>query len=204
MLPGCPFHVTHRGNQKRVTFDSDESRLTYLSLLGRHARKFGMDVWSYCLMPNHVHLIVLGREAHSISRAVGNTHRAHSRIWNRRAQVTGHVWANRFFSTPLDDVHLWAAVRYVELNPVRANLVTSPTDYRWSSARGNAAVVVDPLLDPERPFPGHVARWSEWLALGLEEELAERIRSNTQTGRPTGNEIFRQRVLAQAAARRSG
>jgi putative transposase len=201
MASGCPFHVTHRGNQKRTTFETDGDRASYLGMLARYAQQFGMAVWAYCLMPNHVHLIVVGREHRSIALAVGNAHRVHSRLWNQRQSVTGHLWANRFFSTPLDEVHLWAAVRYVELNPVRAHLVDRPWDYPWSSARAHVSSGPDEVLDPARPFPGHVANWSEWLSLGLEEELAARIRANTLSGRPTGNEGFRRRFLETGASK---
>ena len=115
-----------------------------------------MAVWAYCLMDNHVHVLAVGLEKHSIPRALGNAHREHSCRINMERSVTGHLWANRYFSTALDEPHLWAAVRYVELNPVRANIVTDPTDYRWSSARAHAGLVKDGLLDPERPFPGPI------------------------------------------------
>lgn len=190
MFAGCPFHVTHRGNHRRDTFWTAEDRGFYLACLRRYARHYGMQVWAYCLMPNHVHLIAQGREKRSIPDAIGNAHRAYSRSANERREVTGHLWANRYFSTPLDDLHLWAAVRYVELNPVRARLVTNPVDYPWSSACAHAGMRVDPLLDPDRPFPGPIGQWVDWLALGLEEELAAMLRRNTISGKATGNESF--------------
>lgn len=149
-----------------------------------------MLVWSYCLMGNHVHLIAVGKERCSISKALGNTHRACSQLRNREAAVTGHLWANRFFSTPLDELHLWAAVRYVELNPVRAGLVRSATDYPWSSARAHSGLEADPLLDPGRPYPGPIGDWAAWLSAGLEEQTVDRLRRNTSTGRPTGSDNF--------------
>jgi putative transposase len=190
MLEGWPFHLTHRGNQRRAVFRSDGDRRLYLRLLARYASKFDMRVWAYCLMPNHVHLIAVGAGRDSIPKAIGNTHRAYSRCLNITQDVTGHLWANRFYSTALDEPHLWAAVRYVELNPVRAGMVAHATDYPWSSARAHANGKGDRLLDPERPFPGPVGDWSGWLATGLEQETAERLRNNTSTGRPTGGDDF--------------
>ncbi len=102
----------------------------------------------------------------SISKTLGNTHRACSRSRNQEAGVTGHLWANRFYSTALDEPYVWAAVRYVELNPVRARLVGEATDYAWSSARANAGLQWNPLLNPERPFPGHIGDWAAWLKAG--------------------------------------
>jgi len=188
MLEGWPFHLTHRGNHREPVFRTADDRRTYLRLLDRFARKFGMLIWSYCLMDNHIHLIAVGRARSSISKALGNTHRAYSRRRNEETGVTGHLWANRFFSTALDDPHLWAAVRYVELNPVRARLVDKATDYPWSSARAHVGSSLDPLLDRERPFPGHIGDWAAWLNAGLEEQTAARLRANTATGRPTGSD----------------
>lgn len=190
MFEGVPFHVTHRGNHKLPTFEHDGDRRTYLALLDEYARRFRMSIWGYCLMRNHVHLVVVGAERWSISRAVGNTHREYSRRRNRRSGVTGHAWANRFFSTALDDTHLWAAIRYVELNPVRAGIVDDATRYRWSSAWAHADGRHDSLLARGRPFPGPIGDWRAWLATGLEDAVLSRIRRNTASGHPTGNGAF--------------
>ncbi len=190
MLENWPFHVTHRGNHRQTIFRSDDDRRSYLSLLARFGSSFGMSIWAYCLMDNHVHLIAVGRERRSISMALGNTHRACSRIRNEESGVTGQRWAKRFFATTLDEPHLWTAVRYVELNPVRARLVDVATEYRWSSARAHAGLETSDLLAPERPFPGPIDGWSVWLGCGLEEQTSERLRMNTSTGRPTGSDEF--------------
>ena len=201
MLPECPFHLTHRGNHRQNLFRGDDDRLEYLELLGAYARKFDMEVWAFCLMHNHVHLIAIGRRQDSIPKAIGNTHRVFSRRRNREREVTGHLWANRFFSTALDEPHLWTAVRYVELNPVRAGIVVSAPDYPWSSARLHSGPGVSKLLDPRRPFPGPIGDWAGWLALGIEEESARRIRRNTLAGRPCGNEAFLDRLESQLGRR---
>src|SRR5262245_40232199 len=108
MFEGAPFHVTHRGNHKRDVFDDDRDRSLYLALLRRYAKRFEMAVWGYALMKNHVHLIVVGQSRTSIPQAVGNAHREYSRGRNQPKGVTGHLWANRYFSTALDEPHLWA------------------------------------------------------------------------------------------------
>ncbi len=149
-----------------------------------------MRIWAYCLMPNHVHLLIMGEAENSMSRAVGNTHCQYSRIINKRRDVTGHLWANRFDSSALDDHHLWAAVRYIELNPVRAGLARVATDYEWSSARAHAGLGGDGLLCDTRPFPGWVGDWPAWLESGLTDEELSRLRNNTRRGRPIGSESF--------------
>jgi putative transposase len=190
IVPGFPYHVTHRGNHREDIFFSDSDRQSYLQLLDRYAKRFKLDVWAYCLMPNHVHLIVVGRERDSLASAIGNAHREHSRRINRERDWTGHLWANRFYSTALEDLHLWNAVRYVESNPVRAGLVGHALDHPWSSARPHACLCVDSLLAPERPFPGAVADWGNWLNVGHERPEYDALRRNTSTGRPTGSAAF--------------
>ena len=141
-------------------------------------------------MTNHVHLIVVGHQADSAARAIGSTHGRFAQRQNRLHGWSGHLWENRFFSTPLDERHLWAAVRYVEMNPVRAGIVSEPGAYEWSSARAHLDGRRDPLLSAARPFPGPVSDWSGWLASEPDTEQVETIRRNTSTGRPTGSASF--------------
>jgi len=189
-LPGVPFHVTHRGNERRRVFHCTRHFIEYLDLLAKYTRMYDCRVWAYCLMPNHVHLLLVGMEPDSISRAVGNTQRTFARRRNKEREVTGHVWGNRHYSSALDDAHTWATVRYIERNPVRGGLVDKAVDYRWSSAPAHAALVKDDLLDPARPFPGPITDWAGWLEIPGEESVINKIRRNTFLGRPTGSDDF--------------
>lgn len=182
---GFPYHVTHRGNRRAEIFASDADRGRYLALLKAYAERFALDIWAYCLMPNHVHLVVMPRRADAMALAIGNAHRAFSRLVNEGNGWTGHLWANRFYSTLLDDQHLWEAVRYVELNPVRADLALLATDYPWSSARTHALGATSDLLAASRPFPGAIRDWATWLGEGIDVTALERLRLNTSTGRPS-------------------
>lgn len=197
VIPGCPHHITHRGSQGQEIFFTVGDREQYCSWLRDYSDRYGLSVWSYCLMTNHIHLIAVPRDGHSLSRAVGYTHRRFSRLINRRSGWTGHVWANRFYSSPMDERHLWAAVRYVELNPVRAGLAENPIDYRWSSARAHCGLAIDPLLSTARPFPGPIRDWCAWLLDHQDAELIADIRERTSTGRPCGSDRFVRRVEAQ-------
>lgn len=190
VVPGCAYHVTHRGNRRGEVFFRNEDRDVYRDLLLEYSGRFGLEIWAYCWMSNHVHLLVVAHRPDSLARAVGVSHRRYSWHVNRRQGWSGHLWANRFFSTPLDAPHLLHAVRYVELNPVRAGLADEPIDYPWSSARAHARGLVDPLLSPGRPFPGSIEDWSAWLRKGLEPEHLESLRVNTATGRPSGSPEF--------------
>jgi putative transposase len=133
-----------------------------------------------------------------MARAIADAHRKYSRRINEREGWTGHLWANRFYSTPLDDRHLWCAARYVEMNPVRAGLVQHAEDYPWSSAATHVQGNQDPLLSGDRPFPGVVTNWAEWLALGVQELEVQAIRENTQSGRPSGSQSFIQELEARS------
>lgn len=201
VVPGGVYHVTHRGNRGAPVFLAPQDREDYKSRLSEAAERYGLEVWAYCLMTNHVHLIAVGSAADSLARAIHGAHGLHARDLNRRMGWRGHLWANRFYSTLLDEPHLWTAVRYVELNPVRAGLVATATDWGWSSARAHARAQQDPLLSPSRPFPAGVPDWSRFLEQGADDDALESIRANTSTGRPTGSPGF-VRSLEQVLGRR--
>jgi putative transposase len=203
VVPGIPYHVTHRGNHRRDVFLEPLDRELYLADLAVWAHDCGLRVWGYCLMTNHVHLLAVPDRPDALARAVGRVHQRHARRVHARHGWTGHLWANRFFSTPLDTPHLWAAIRYVELNPVRAGLVGRAEQWPWSSAGVHAAGEPgSPLLDPTRPFgasrpdprSGRPMDWTDWLALGEDGEATDRLRRATLTGRPCGDEAFVERL----------
>ena len=190
VVPGYPYHVAHRGNRTEDVFFDEEDRETYRKWLKEYANKYGLEIWAYCLMTNHVHLIACPREKDALENAIGRTHMRFARYVNRKQEWSGHLWANRYYSTVLDENHLWTAVRYVESNPVRAGIVDSAEDYRWSSARTHCGGDEDVLLSDNRPFPGHIKNWGQWLPEGIEEEEMDMLRRNTYTGRPSGSAKF--------------
>ncbi len=188
-----PHHVTHRGNRRDDVFFPREDRDVYRSWLLGYAARYKLEIWAYSLMTNHVHLLAVPRREDSLAQAVGRTHMRHARRVNRQNAWSGHLWANRFYSTALDEAHLWAAVKYIELNPVRARLVRRAENYAWSSAAAHVFRTPDPLLHPDRPFPDLErvgGDWGAWLAEGLEQETVDKLRRDTNTGRPCGSETF--------------
>ena len=152
IAPGMPHHVTQRGNPRQETFFGEEDYQHYLELMTQFCRAEQVAIWACCLMPNHVHLIVVPQSAESLRRAIGEAHRRYTRWINFREGWRGHLWQGRFASFVMDEDHLLTAARYVELNPVRAGLVQAPSRYRWSSAaahlrrRDDVLVQVAPLL----------------------------------------------------------
>ncbi|MFQ6018061.1 MAG: transposase [Kiloniellaceae bacterium] len=189
VAPGVPHHVTQRGNRRQQTFFCDADYHVYLELLAQSCRRCGVRIWAYCLMPNHVHLIATPQTAEGLRRGLGEAHRRYTRRINRREGWTGHLWQGRFASFPMDESHLLAAARYVELNPVRARLANKAEDYPWSSARAHLAGRDDGLVRV-RPLLELVDDWAEFLAVDLAEPAAESLRRHERTGRPLGSDRF--------------
>lgn len=190
VVPGLPYHVTHRGNRRGPVFFSDDGRDEYLRRLAHVGAYHGLELWAYCLMTNHVHLVVRPAQRASLARTIGEVHGQYARALHRREGWDGHLWANRYHAAALGPDHLWAAVRYVERNPVRAGLVGCAEAYPWSSARAHCGLEPDAPLAPGRPFPGPIADWRGWLA-GQSDEAGEQvIRSRTARGLPAAGPEF--------------
>ena len=190
VLPGIPHHVTQRGNRRERTFFEDGDYALYLDLLAQAAERAGVEIWSYCLMPNHVHIIAVPRDADGLSRTFRHVHRHYSGYVNARMRVTGHLWQGRFGSVAMDEAHLVSAFRYVALNPVRAGLVKRADEWDWSSARAhldgcdNHVVKVAPLIE-------RVGDFRSFLAEEFDEAFAyAALRKAEMLGRPIGSRAW--------------
>lgn len=191
---GLPHHVTQRGNRRLQTFFCDDDYREYVSLMAEWCNKCGVEIWAWCLMPNHVHLIAVPSADDSLARAIGEAHRRYTRRINFREQWRGHLWQERFASFPMDENYLLAAARYVEMNPVAAGLVALPEEYPWSSARAHL-VGEDDQLVKVAPLLGMVDNWRELLSLSEDEEISL-FRRHERSGRPMGNDAFVERLEA--------
>ena len=194
VLPGVAHHVTQRGNRRLPVFFSDDDRRLYLALLTEGARAAGTRCLAWCLMDNHVHLLLVPERADGLRATLGEAHRRYTRAINFREGWRGHLFQARFASYPMDDAHLMAAVRYVERNPVAAGMVERAEDWRWSSARSHVAgmrAADDPLTDVAA-LGRHVRNWRAMLRHGLDagelgpagEAVADAIEARLRTGRP--------------------
>ena len=134
VIPGYPHHITQRGNRRQKTFFCDNDYQVYIELMAEWCGRCGVAIWAYCLMPNHVHFIMVPDSEEGLRRAIGEAHRRYTRHINFRENWRGHLWQGRFASYVLDGQYLLAAARYIELNPVRAKLTKHPRVYPWSSA----------------------------------------------------------------------
>ena len=179
--------------------------MTYLDLLSHRARRDGTRVLGYCLMTNHVHLVVVPDDEGSLARTLGRVHSEYALALNRAAGSTGHVWQNRFFSCPLDDAHLAAALRYADLNPVRAGLAAQAWDWPWSSAQAHIGLERhDPVLDCDwTAYCGgwDYRTWQDLLFDGMGESDSGAVREATRTGEPLGSGTFVAGLEAQAGRR---
>jgi len=207
VIPGVAHHLTQRGNRKLPVFFSDADRKLYLALLAEAMRANRTICLAWCLMDNHVHLVLVPATADGLRATLGEAHRRYTRHVNFREGWRGHLFQGRFASYPLDNAHLMAAVRYVELNPVAARLVGRAGDWRWSSTRSHVAsqrVKDDPLTDVAA-LGRHVRNWRAMLRHGLEasevgaegEAAAEAIEARLRTGRPLAAEAW---IARQEAA----
>jgi putative transposase len=193
VAPGLPHYITQRGNRDEQTFFCDEDYLTYIELMSEWCGAHAVEILAYCLMPNHVHLIAVPRSDDGLRRAIGEAHRRYTRLVNLREGQRGHLWQGRFASFVVDKPYLVTAARYIELNPVRAGLVKTPSRYRWSSAaahgrgRDDTLVRVAPLL---KLAPD----WRAALARVVREADIDLLRAHERTGRPLGGEAFLTRL----------
>ena len=206
VIPSVPHHVTQRGNRRLPVFFADDDRHQYLRLVAEAAKTSKTRCLAWCLMDNHVHLILTPSSEDGLRATLGEAHRRYTRMINFREGWRGHLFQGRFASYPMDEAHLMAAVRYVENNPVAARMVERAEDYRWSSARSHVAgerAEDDPLTDMAA-LAGSVTNWKAMLRHGLEaggateegEAIAETIETRLRTGRPLAAEdwIERQEV----------
>ncbi len=193
VIPGMPHHVTQRGNRRQPTFFGDDDYAAYVELMGQWCNERGVEVWAYCLMPNHVHLIAVPQSEDALRLALGEAHRRYTRRVNFREGWRGHLWQGRFASFVMDEPYLLAAARYVELNPVRAKLAVAPSEYRWSSVRAHlkgkddGLVRVGPLLEM-------AGSWRRLLTSAVSEEELREFREHERTGRVLGSEEFQERL----------
>jgi putative transposase len=190
IAPGLPHHVTQRGNRRGPIFFEPGDQILYRKFLGDQLRRTGVEAWAYCLMPNHVHLVLTPRDKEGLGRAVGEAHRRYTSFINARHGWVGHLFQSRFGSVVMDEKHLITAARYVTLNPVRAGLVSRAEDWPWSSARAHLAgrddnlVTVKPLLDRVDDLEGFFS------SAGANEASFEAFRTSETSGRPLGDPDF--------------
>jgi putative transposase len=188
-----PHHITQRGNRRQPTFFNDGDYAAYIELMADWCREEGVEIWAYCLMPNHVHLIAVPNTETGLRRAIGEAHRRYTRRINFREKWRGYLWQGRFASFIMDEPHLLAAARYVELNPVRAGLAADAGQWPWSSAKPHLTGRDDHLVKTARLL-AMVADWKAFLDTALQADELRDLREHGRTGRPLGSALFLDRL----------
>jgi putative transposase len=203
VVPTLPHHVTQRGNRRQPIFFEEGDYALYRDLLAERCERGGVACWAYCLMPNHVHLVLVPTTEDGLASALGETHRRYTSFINARARWTGHLFQGRFGSAVMDEEHLLAATRYISLNPVRAGLARRAADWRWSSVRAHLAGKDDALVRV-RPLLDRVEAFADLISLKTGEiaphQLAA-LRMSETTGRPLGEAGFVERLEAALGRR---
>ena len=193
-VPSVPHHITQRGNRRQKTFFSNKDYAAYIDLMAEWCNRCGVEIWTYCLMPNHVHLIAVPDNENSLAKAIGEAHRRYTRHINFRKGWRGHLWQGRFASYPMDEVYLMVATRYIELNPVKARLVSKPELWKYSSAASHVYGKEDTLLSRTSLLDEMIDDWKEFLRLTPTEQDIKMLQQHERTGRPLGSDGFLTRI----------
>ena len=190
VVPETPHHVTQRGNRKQALFTCADDYELYRDLLAERCAKTAVACWAYCLMPNHVHLILTPGSGEALSRCVGEAHRRYTSFVNARARETGHLFQGRFGCVAMDEGHFLNAVRYLAFNPVRAGLCAAPAQWAWSSVPAHLEGRDDPLVKV-RPVLDIAPRFADLLDISLDKQAElEAFETLSANGRPIGDPAF--------------
>lgn len=201
-LPEIPAHIVQRGNCRQAVFFDDSDYSAYLDWLRKGAAKHGCVIHAYVLMTNHVHLLLTPKARTSISRTIQYVGRNYVTYINHVYGKSGTLWEGRHKGSVISsDEYLLACMRYIELNPVRAGMVATPSEYRWSSYTANASGRADGTVIPHAVYQalGKSAgergfAYRELFRSALEPEQVHQIRAAVQTGTPLGNDRFREQI----------
>lgn len=203
VVPGVALHVIQRGNNRQTCFRSDNDFLLYLLHLRELTSKHGCAIHAYCLMTNHVHLLVTPSAEHALALLMRDLGQRYVQYFNRAYGRTGTLWEGRYRSCITESVsYVLACYRYIELNPVRAGLADSPGRYAWSSYRANSGNGEDRLLTehPEYARLGSDLASRQNAYRGLFEStigpnLLACIREATNGGYPLAGEAFKSQIM---------
>ncbi len=189
VVEGFPHHVTQRGVRRQRTFFADRDYEAYLDIAVSQLQRYEIRILAYCLMPNHVHFVVVPLTGSALSRFFCEVHKRYARRTNSLNDWKGHLWQQRFYSVVMDERHSAAAMRYVELNPVRAQLARRAIDWPWSSARANVGLANDELVATALTRE-IIPDWETFLGDRPADVELDHIRRQTRTGRPEGDTVF--------------
>lgn len=196
---GLPHHITQRGNYQHKVFLGDNDRKQYLSWIKEYSKKYGLSILSYCLMDNHVHFIAIPEKEDALAKTFNTAHMRYSQYLNKKNRVSGHLWQGRFYSCVLDEKHLIVAAKYIERNPVRANVVRKPWEWEWSSSGAHIGEDKSEikLKNIFELINMSCNEWKAYIGSKEDEDALTDIRKHTLTGRPLGEVSFIKKLEEQ-------
>ena len=211
VFPGVPLHIVQRGNNRQVVFFEAADYRLYLDTLFESAQRYDVSIHAFVCMTNHVHLLVTPWCKDSAARMMQRLGSTYTAAINAAYGRCGSLWEGRFKSSLVDsEGYVLACYRYIELNPVRAGMVTHPGEYRWSSYAHNANCLSDYLIRPQEQWLAlgrnaheRRAKYRDLVELGIDQDHLRRIRYASRKGLPTGSNRFKQEIAA-ALARKLG
>ena len=192
IAPGLPHHISQRGNGRKDIFLNHRLKETYLNLLAENAARYRLRILGYCIMTNHVHLVAVPETGHSLAFTLRRAHGRFAQFWNTEMTTVGHMWQNRYYSCAVEPPRVWAVLRYVEMNPVRAGMIRDAAACPWSSAAAHISGV-DPrgVLDMEWWRENwNKGAWAEALAVTPDAGEMDAIRRASASGRPLATDKF--------------
>lgn len=188
VVPKYPHHITQRGTNRSDIFVADEDRLCFLKFLDEWTNKTKSDVWAYCLMTNHFHILISPNSTDGLWKCLHGVTFRYAQYFNMKYSRSGRLWQNRYFSCPVDkDEYLWAVIKYIEMNPVRAGIVKKPEMWNWSSASEHIKGEKDDKINLRKWLKEEREEYREFI---LDESYEDKIRKATSTGRPLGRDSF--------------
>lgn len=201
VVPNNPVHITQRGNRKENIFRDDADKEFYIRSFLKYKKKYKVKLYAWCLMDNHVHFVIEPSDQIGLAKLFGALNTKYVRYFNKKHNLCGRLFGERFYSCLLDEEHFYEAIRYVELNPFRAKLEHVPGTYYWSSSlerlKTRSAYFLNKL-----PTYFLVNNWGEYLTELISEDLQffqkywSGIRKNTISGKPLGKKSFIEKVLS--------
>ena len=196
-----PHHIIQRGNNRQMVFFDDTDRQLYLKLLRKYSLECGCRIKAYCLMDNHVHLLLVPLESESLAKTMQKLSLTFTQYINKKYKRTGRLWECRFHSCLVDkETYLWAVSKYIERNPVRSGIAVYPQEYKWSSAGISTALnYLDSWIEPIwKDYLGSREEYIKFLNQLESEKEVEGIQKAVFSGKPIGTEQFIERMYKQA------
>ena len=205
VLPNFPHHLVQKGNNAQSVFLDSNDYSRYIQLACKYSHKYSVDISAYCLMSNHIHILAAPAKENGLAEMMRPVAGLYARYFNKKYGKKGHLWETRFYSSVVEaDSYLFCVAQYIELNPVRAGIVTKPEDWRFSSATHHINGVADPLVSAQLYEESEMEQYRKILAEGPEDEVIEEIRSCTSGCKPIGGKRFIARLARKFGIMQGG